>query len=232
MKKQQQLVLQQLEDVSWRVLNEYPHIIKSMIKGKWGVYALYKKKKLYYVGLASNLMGRLKTHLRDRHYNEWDRFSVYLTIKSSHIKELESLLIRVTDPTGNRTKGKFIKSQGIKSTLNELIKEHDADRRARLIGGFVEIRRQKTKAKKAGGTKSLAGIFNKRVTLKATYKGKQNQASLRKDGTIMYKNKIYTSPTAVAKIVTKRKTISGWSFWNYKDHKNEWIKLKMLKGQH
>jgi len=34
MKKQQQLVLQQLEDVSWRVLDEYPLIIKSMIRAK------------------------------------------------------------------------------------------------------------------------------------------------------------------------------------------------------
>ena len=63
MKKQQQLVLQQLEDVSWRVLDEYPQIVKGLIKGRWGVYALYKRGKLYYVGLTVNLFGRLKTHL-------------------------------------------------------------------------------------------------------------------------------------------------------------------------
>ena len=39
-----------------------------MIKRRAGVYALYRKQeKLYYVGLASNLMGRSKAHLRDRH---------------------------------------------------------------------------------------------------------------------------------------------------------------------
>jgi len=46
MKKQQKLVLQHLEDISWRVLEAYPQIIKSLIKGKPGVYALYKRKKL------------------------------------------------------------------------------------------------------------------------------------------------------------------------------------------
>ena len=86
MKNQQKLVLQHLEDVSWKVLDEYPQVIKSLIKGKWGVYALYKRNQLYYVGLASNLMGRLQSHLKDRHHNAWDRFSVYLIIKSSHNK--------------------------------------------------------------------------------------------------------------------------------------------------
>jgi len=59
MKSQQKLVLQHLEDISWKVLEEYPEIIRRMITGKWGVYALYRKDKLYYVGLANNLMGRL-----------------------------------------------------------------------------------------------------------------------------------------------------------------------------
>lgn len=229
MKSQQKLVLQHLEDISWKVLDEYPQIIRNMIKGKWGVYALYKRNRLYYVGLANNLMGRLKTHLRDRHHNAWDRFSVYLTIKSSHIKELESLLIRVVSPPGNRIVGKFIKSQTLNSTLNQLMKDFDANRRAGLIGGSVARRRQKSIAKKAGGTKSLAGIFSKRVKLKGFYKGETFFATLRKDGKISYKNKLYESPTRVAKIVTGRKTISGWSFWRFKNDKNKWVKLRSLK---
>jgi hypothetical protein len=40
-------------------------------------------------------MGRLKGHLRDCHKGLWDRFSVYLTSDAEHIKELESLLLRI-----------------------------------------------------------------------------------------------------------------------------------------
>jgi len=229
MKKQQKLVLQNLEDISWMVLDEYPQIIKKLIKGKSGVYALYKRNKLYYIGLASNLMGRLRTHLKDRHHNKWDRFSVYLTIKTSHIKELESLLLRVTNPPGNRQKGKFIKSQELKFILNNLIKEADDDKRARLIGGSFAKRRQKIKAKKAGGKNSLAGLFSRRIQLRAVYKGKTYIASLRKDGTISYKNKIYQSPTSVAKIIIKRNAVNGWTFWRYKNDKNEWVRLRTLK---
>lgn len=56
MKNQQKLILQHLENISWKVLEDYPGIIRNIIKGKWGVYALNRKDKLYYVGLANNLM--------------------------------------------------------------------------------------------------------------------------------------------------------------------------------
>ena len=82
------LVTQHLEGISWRVLEEYPEIVRKLIRRQAGVYALYRRNKLYYVGLASNLMGRLKSHLRDRHNGAWDKFSVYLTVRDEHIKEL------------------------------------------------------------------------------------------------------------------------------------------------
>jgi hypothetical protein len=63
--KIQRLVIQHLEKVSGNVLEEYPEVIRAYIRRKGGVYALYKKRQLYYVGLASNLMARLKSHLRD-----------------------------------------------------------------------------------------------------------------------------------------------------------------------
>jgi len=76
------------------------------------VYALYKRSKLYYVGLAKDL----KAHLNDRHGQSWDRFSVYLTIGDEHLKELESLILRIVKPKGNKVKGKFAKSQDLRRT--------------------------------------------------------------------------------------------------------------------
>lgn len=90
-----QLVCQHLENISRDALENYQAVIKEFVKGRHGIYALYKKDKLYYVGLASNLRNRLKHHLRDRHAHTWDRFSVYLTIKDEHLKELESLILRI-----------------------------------------------------------------------------------------------------------------------------------------
>ncbi len=87
-----QLVCQHLENISRDALEKYQAIIKKYVRGRHGIYALYKKDKLYYVGLASNLRNRLSRHLSDRHAETWNRFSIYLTIKDEHLKELESLL--------------------------------------------------------------------------------------------------------------------------------------------
>ena len=119
-----------LENISGDVFDQYPSVIRDLIKGKSGVYVLYRNDSLYYVGLAKNLMGRLNAHTRDRHQSKWTRFSVYLTIHDDHIKELESLMLRVVKPRGNRQSGKFMASKNMRLEPNNSIKVHDADRRA------------------------------------------------------------------------------------------------------
>jgi len=90
-----------LERVSALIFDKYKKEITDMIRGHQGLYALYYKNKLYYVGLASNLKNRINHHLRDRHQGKWTHFSLYIIRKADHIKELESLLLRIADPTGN-----------------------------------------------------------------------------------------------------------------------------------
>ena len=222
------LVTQHLEGISWRVLEEYPEIVRKLIRRQAGVYALYRRNKLYYVGLASNLMGRLKSHLRDRHNGAWDKFSVYLTVRDEHIKELESLILRITNPYGNKQSGKFVKSENLYSTLNREITSHDADKRAEIIGGQFARRRQKTKARKAKGKGALKGLVSKRIILKAWRDGYEYTASLRMDGTIRYGKNVYDSPNSAAKAALGRST-GGWRFWKYKNNNKDWVSLLTLK---
>ena len=73
MKKKAQLVCQHLESISRSALEEHQDIVRQYVRGRQGVYALYRRGKLYYVGLATNLRNRLKHHLKDRHGLSWDR---------------------------------------------------------------------------------------------------------------------------------------------------------------
>jgi hypothetical protein len=227
-KKDRQLVLQHLELVSWRVLEESPEIVRTMIKRRHGVYALYRKERLYYVGLATNLMGRLQSHLKDRHHAAWDRFSVYLTAHDDHIKEMESLILRITAPAGNKQSGKFSASVNLLSTLNRLMSDADADRRARLLGGAVARRRRRNKTKKAKGSLPLAGVVDRRVPLRATFKGYEYRATLRTDGRLSYSRVLYDSPTGAAKAAVGR-TVNGWTFWKYRNQKREWVSLAQMR---
>jgi hypothetical protein len=166
------LLLQHLEGVSWRVLEEYPDLIRDMIRGESGVYALYRRDRLYYVGLASNLMGRLKNHLRDRHHGSWDRFSVYLTARTEHIKELESLLLRIVSPEGNKQGGRFIRSENLFSALSSQIKAADSERRASLLGGPLARRWRKKQATGGRGHAALARISERSEALRCTVGGR------------------------------------------------------------
>jgi len=220
------LLVQHLEKVSWKVLDHYPDVVKGLIRGQAGVYALYKKERIAYVGLASNLMGRIKSHLKDRHRGAWDRFSVYLTGTTDHMKELESLLIRIVAPVGNRAGGRLPRSLTLSGPLNRGMKEADADRRAQIIGGWVARRRTRTKTRR-GGDAALAGVYERSGPLRAKYKGELIRATLRRNGMIRVGKKTFLSPSAAARHVVGRAK-NGWDFWHYRSGRR-WVPLSKLR---
>lgn len=228
MSSNKNLVVQHLENISWEVLGKYPDVVRTFIRGKAGVYALYRNKNLYYVGLAKNLMGRIKQHLKDRHKGSWNRFSVYLTVHDEHMRELESLILRMIKPTGNKIVGKFTNSSNLKKTITRKIKELENSRVNKFMGGSEETAIIKSNLKNRPNKNYFAGIVNKRIPLRGSYKGKKFNATLRKDGTFSHKNKIYPSPSAAAKAVTGRKVMNGRWFWKFKNKNGKWVRLNQF----
>ena len=221
----QGLVVGHLEGLSGRVLELYPAALRQLIKGKSGVYALYKQDSLYYVGLAGNLMGRVNTHLKDRHKGRWNRFSVYLTTHDEHIKELESLLLRIVSPKGNLQSGKLPGSADYFRAIKRLMRADDEDRRANLLGGKEINRRVKSRGQKRGGARTLANVLGNRTPLRGYYKGKTYRGTLKRDGTVSYRGKVFASLSAAAQAIRKSGT-NGWAFWHYRDKDSDWVPLK------
>lgn len=218
-----------LEKVSGKLLEEeYRQVISKLIKGKAGIYALYKGDRLYYVGLAKNLMGRVNQHLKDRHTKRWDKFSVYLASAGEHIKPLESLLLRIALPTGNRVKGGLSGAVDQRRRLIRDMREHDSARHAALLGGNIARRRMQKAAAQSSGTRVLAGRLAKLYHLRADYKGYRYSARLRKDGHIAYGGNLYTSPAAAARAVVGR-AVNGWQFWKYRVPAKGWVPLSLLR---
>ncbi|MBN1384759.1 MAG: GIY-YIG nuclease family protein [Elusimicrobia bacterium] len=226
-----QLVCQHLENISSSALEEYQKIIRDFVRGRHGVYALYKKSKLYYVGLASNLRSRLKHHLRDKHRGFWDRFSVYLTIEDKHLKELETLAMRIASPKGNKQKGKFLKSEDLKRKFRKEIIKFNKIKLDELFSEKIRKIDKVIKVKtKKGRQSTLASYVKKGFVIRAYYKGKRHIARVRKDGSINFKHKIFISPSlAGALIVKHRYAVNGWFFWEFQRSPGEWIKLNELR---
>lgn len=224
------IVTRYFERISWRVLDKYRPIIKDMIRGHAGIYALYKGDRLYYVGLATNMMNRVNHHLKDRHRGKWDRFSVYLTDDAEHIRLLEALLLRVINlqGKGNRVKGRLRGAQDLVRPLKRKLDEFQRDETARLLGGRFVRHRRRAKTRSAKGTMVLAGLVERPLPLRAWHNGVAYRASLRRDGHIRFGRKLYESPSGAAKAAVGR-GMAGWHFWHYRDPRGDWVRLRQLK---
>lgn len=98
--------------------------IKEVMKGSAGIYALYRKDKIYYVGLTSNLHGRINWHLKDRHKNKWDSFIIFRIKRINYLKDIETLITHIVDLPGNRVKGKVPKDANINRVLKDILTQH------------------------------------------------------------------------------------------------------------
>ena len=227
------LVLGCLERVSSKIFSDFPKQLTDLVGKQHGVYALYKGSRLYYVGLATNLRRRIKQHLTDQHAGKWDKFSLYLVRKADDIKELETLVMRVANPAGNPTRGRFPKAGDLKSELQSEIRK-EQKRRLQGILGSGETRRKTRKPKrevvKKAGKRSpaLAPYINKSFRIRGNYKDRTYFAAVNKGGTIRFEGSLYNSPST-AGIAARKLITNGWTFWRFKNKKGEWVKLDELR---
>lgn len=227
--KSGQLVCQHLEGISRRALEQpaTQRILRAFVARRHGVYALYRKNRLAYVGLASNLRSRLKQHLKDRHANSWDSFSVYITLENHHLRELESLLLRIADPSGNRAGGRFVRSEDLRRRFRRAIRD---EHRRQLDGYFGKASIVDVAAPRDGGrAPALAKwIKGRGFPIRLEYKGRKYKARVLKTGVISYKGKKYMSPSLATKPITGR-TWNGWLCWLYQRSPGEWVPLDTLR---
>jgi hypothetical protein len=233
-RRSRNLVLGFLESISSKVFSDYPKEITALVGHQHGVYALYKGNRLYYVGLATNLRNRVKHHLQDKHSGKWDKFSLYLVRKSDHIRELEALILRIADPKGNSVKGKLRNASNLSHALSRDIKRSHDDTLAML--GLKRARAasrqkgapRKRKGKGERGNPPLAPYAADGFLIRATVKGQQYTARVRRDGKIRFDGNIYNSPSNAGTAVVGR-SCNGWAFWRYKNKDNEWVRLNTLR---
>jgi hypothetical protein len=193
------VVCQHLENVSRDALEKYQFIIRDFVRRRQGIYALYRRDKLYYVGLASNLRSRLTMHLRDRHGQSWDRFSVYLCVSDAHLRELEALVLRIVQqPKGNQQMGKLPRSEDLRRKLGAEIRKYQREEFKDLIGRKLGPKKelaQEAVAEIPGRRPVLAAYVQKPLKLRVRFKGKLLQAQVRRDGRIRFKGALYDSPS-------------------------------------
>jgi hypothetical protein len=161
-----------LEKVSSKVFERFQKEVTGLVKQGQGVYALYRRDKLYYIGLASDLERRIKWHLKDKHKGKWDRFNLYMIKKTDHIREVESLLIRIADPEGNKLRGKLGGSKNLGRALDVAIKQRQDEERGKIFEQGERNRKKGKKGKITGkSNRPMKGYFPSGKMIYTSYKG-------------------------------------------------------------
>ena len=226
-RRREALVHQHLENVSRELLEQHPDVVRGFIGRNAGIYALYRRKKLYYVGLATGLRGRLRAHVKNQHSASWDRFSIYLTIKDQHLREIEALLLRIANPTGAKQRGKLAQSRDMSRRIRRAIREKQYSEVSSLFGRETTPVRQgrRARSKKSDG---LRRLLPQGARLRATLKGKVFTARARRSGDVRYNGKIYKSLSLAAYAAIKRPT-NGWWFWQIERGRGNWVRLNKIR---
>jgi hypothetical protein len=226
------LVSQYLERVSYKALERYQDLLRDFTRRRNGVYALYRGDRLYYVGLARDLRGRVNQHLKNRHRGAWDRFSMYLTIGDDHVRELESLVLRIVRPKGNKQIGKFKRAEDLRRALRRKAKQESEREIEDLFPRKMIGKRAKGKRASRGesGRPVLAAFPNRPSRLRASFKGKRFRARVLRSGAISVKGTRFNSPSMAAyHVIGRKRAINGWWFWHYERAPGDWIRLKELR---
>jgi len=230
-RKTRSIITGHLEKIGANVFDNYSSVIKELIKGNQGIYALYKKDRLYYVGLASNLKSRINAHNKDKHQNKWTHFSLYIIRKEDHIKEIESLVLRISYPKGNSVRGKLKQSKDLRPLLKRKLKDEWIKQLGVIIGGKKKEAIKKI-IKKATNTKTerpLRDFFPEGKVIYASYRGKEYKAWVHTNGRIKFAGRSYNSPSLAGIAATKKKTMNGWKFWKYKNKDGDLVYIDVLR---
>lgn len=116
--------------------------LKSVLKKRMGIYALYKKDKVVRVGLGTEIFNRVKGHSENKKL-DWDEVSLFL-IKKEYIgflRDLETAVVRIAKPKYNKQKGRIGDDWYLERILNKSVKQKQKKLRNSRIKKDAELRK-------------------------------------------------------------------------------------------
>jgi len=117
------LIIAHAENIPARIIKkgDILQAFREALGRRTGIYILYRKDLVFYVGLAGSLRGRIASHTKDHLRGRWDRFSLFVVKKDKYLKDIESLLIRAARPSANQRKPDFASHHNIKKELQKKV---------------------------------------------------------------------------------------------------------------
>jgi hypothetical protein len=166
---------------------------------------------------------------------------MYLVRSQRHLKDLESLAIRIAYPKANKTRGKFGGAPDLRRLLQRRMKCSAIDEINELLGRSAAGPAQDTartrgalkawrtrRSRKSDREPVLKGLLTQK-SLRMRYKGKNYRAWIYASGRIrLSTGEMFDSPSGAAQAIRKQHS-NGWYWWQYKNSRGEWVRLQDLR---
>lgn len=110
-----------LDNVKREYFDVIKRELKNALKNCSGIYALYKRDKLVYVGLATNMYWRMKGHSKAKRF-DWDKASLFIIPNLKYLRDVETAIVRIAKPKYNAIKGRVKDEHYLERVLNRLVK--------------------------------------------------------------------------------------------------------------
>ncbi len=139
--KKGSLIKYPLENVKRSSFEVIRKELKEILHKQPGVYALYDKERLVYVGLAIGLYGRV--HGWSKHKRiKWDNFSIFIVKNIKYLRDLETAVVRIAKPKGNKIEGRVppLYEHYLKRILKEKVNRKRHYLKEKVIRKDKEIR--------------------------------------------------------------------------------------------
>ncbi|MEK6690381.1 MAG: hypothetical protein AABY78_03645 [Nitrospirota bacterium] len=137
--KRGSLIKYPLENIKRESFGIIKKELKETLRKNPGVYALYNRDKLVYVGLATQLYGRV--HGWSKHKKlKWDKFSIFVIKNIKYLRDLETAVVRIARPKGNEIKGRVPYQKYLERILRDKVKEKRKKYRINLRTKDKEIK--------------------------------------------------------------------------------------------
>jgi len=120
--KRGSLIKHLLENVKKESLQLISKELREVFRKKSGIYALYRGDRLVYVGLTTNLYWRVQGHTKSKRLI-WDNFSIFIVKNLKYLRDLETGIVRIARPKGNRIEGRVPDHHFLKRILKFKVKQ-------------------------------------------------------------------------------------------------------------
>jgi hypothetical protein len=163
--------------------------------------------------------------VKNRHGNSWDSFSIYLTIKDQHLREIEALLLRIAKPPGAKQRGKLAQSKDMRKPIARAIRRKQHSEVSSLFGrGTAPV----IKRAAPDGESDLTRLLPQGARVRGTLKNEVFRARVRRNGTIRFRGATYKSLSLAAHAAINRPT-NGWWFWQIERGRGNWVRLTKIR---